>query len=53
MRNFVLVVLLTGLFAGCAPEIGSEEWCQALKDKNKADWAGREMKDFTKHCLFD
>ncbi len=48
------MVLITAviIFSGCSAEIGSEEWCQQMKDKNKGDWTASEAKDFTKHCIF-
>lgn len=53
MMRKLMVVLLFGFFASaCSPEIGSVEWCDALKEKDKADWTAREAADFTKHCLF-
>ena len=50
----VLMVLfiITSLTA-CAPEIGSEAWCQQMKDKPKGDWSSNEAADFAKHCLFN
>ena len=45
-----LVVWLAGLL-GCAPEVGSDKWCQQLKDKPKGDWSMNEATDFAKHCI--
>jgi len=42
---------LTVSLTGCAPEVGSEKWCAALKDKPKADWSANEAADFTKNCI--
>jgi hypothetical protein len=36
---------------GCAPEVGSEAWCKAMKDKPKGDWSTNEALDFSKHCV--
>lgn len=36
----------------CAPEVGSEKWCAAMKEKPKGDWTGSEAKDYGKHCIF-
>lgn len=47
---FCLLFLLN-ILAGCSPEVGSEEWCQEIKEKPKADWTAREAADYTKHCL--
>ena len=42
---------LTVSLMGCAPEVGSEKWCAALKEKPKGDWSANEAADFTKNCL--
>ena len=51
-----LLPLLAGLgllcFAvGCGPEVGSEAWCEDMKEKPKGDWTANEAADFAKHCL--
>lgn len=56
MRSFfwlpiVAVVLTLGLSA-CSPEVGSEDWCNELKEKPKGDWTANEASDFAKHCVF-
>lgn len=38
--------------SGCAPEVGSDEWCASLKEKPKGDWTSNELADFAKHCVF-
>jgi hypothetical protein len=52
MKKFITLILVAFFATGCAPKIGSEEWCAALKEKPKADWTATEAKDFTKHCIF-
>jgi hypothetical protein len=52
MKKFITLILVVFFATGCAPKIGSEEWCAALKEKPKADWTATEAKDFTKHCIF-
>ena len=42
--------LLFGLTA-CDPEVGSKEWCLAMKEKPAADWSTNEAADFTKNCV--
>lgn len=37
--------------AACAPEVGSPEWCEQMKEKPKGEWTANEMGDFTKNCL--
>ncbi|MDH5358071.1 MAG: DUF3012 domain-containing protein [Gammaproteobacteria bacterium] len=43
-----LLIMLTA----CSPEVGSEQWCTAMKEKPKGDWSANEATDFTKHCIF-
>jgi hypothetical protein len=50
-RLLTLIVTLT-LLAGCSPEVGSQAWCDQLKDKPKGDWTANEATDYAKHCLF-
>jgi hypothetical protein len=52
MKKFISVFIIGVLLTGCAPKIGSEEWCNDLKEKPKGDWTATEAKDFTKHCIF-
>jgi len=52
MKKFIGLFLSVFILAACAPTIGSEEWCSALKEKPKGDWTATEAKDFTKHCIF-
>ncbi|MGH1372908.1 MAG: DUF3012 domain-containing protein [Cellvibrionaceae bacterium] len=48
MSLMTSVLLLTA----CAPKVGSDDWCAALKEKPKGEWTANEAKDFAKHCLF-
>ena len=48
----ITLVLALGL-SGCAPEVGSEAWCQQMKEKPKGDWSANEAADFAKHCVFN
>ena len=36
---------------GCAPEVGSERWCESLDEKSKGDWTANEAADYARHCL--
>ena len=48
-----IIVLLAALplVAACSPEVGSEEWCKAMKEKPKGDLTANEVADFAKHCV--
>jgi hypothetical protein len=52
-RKIILAGLVTLGLTACAPEVGSEKWCEAMKDKPKGDWTANELKDFTKYCLLN
>lgn len=52
MKKLLSLAILSFVIIGCAPEIGSEEWCENLKEKPKGDWTTNEMADYTKHCIF-
>ena len=40
------------LVGGCAPEVGSEAWCDDLKEKPKGEWTANEAGEFAKSCVF-
>lgn len=52
MFSALLFLLVAVFLSGCAPEVGSDEWCLNLKEKPKGDWTANEATDFAKHCLF-
>lgn len=51
MKQLLLLATLM-LLAGCAPEVGSKAWCEAMDAKAKGDWTANEATDYAKHCLF-
>ncbi len=50
-----LSLLLTTVFVlsltGCT-KVGSDAWCENMKEKPKGDWSANEASDFAKHCVF-
>ena len=52
LRSTFAACLLLALSA-CAPEVGSERWCQAMEEKSKGDWTANEAMDYAKHCVLD
>jgi len=46
------LVAAAALAAGCSPEVGSDGWCEMMKEKPKGDWSANEAADYAKHCLF-
>ena len=55
MKNIFAAVAVIAIMAfstvACSPEVGSKEWCEKLKKKDKGKWTAEEAKDFAKHCL--
>jgi len=53
-RIALIATLLSFAFtaSGCSPEVGTPEWCKAMKEKAKGDWTATEAKAYAKHCLF-
>lgn len=49
--TLALAIPLLAVLAACAPEVGSERWCNNLKEKPKGDWSANEAIDFAKHCI--
>ncbi len=39
------------MLAACTPEVGSDGWCENMKEKPKADWSTNEAGSFAKHCI--
>ncbi len=40
------------MLVACAPEIGSDAWCESMVEKSKTDWATNEATEFAKNCVF-
>ncbi|NMM44635.1 DUF3012 domain-containing protein [Rhodospirillaceae bacterium KN72] len=40
------------LLTACEPEVGSEEWCQDIKERGVENVTAKEAADFTKNCVF-
>ncbi len=49
--RIVLVTMLISWLAACTPEVGSPEWCEKMKEKDKGDWTANEAKDYMKYCV--
>ena len=53
-KRILCGVVLTGvalMLSGCPAKVGSERWCQNMRDKPKTDWSTNEAVDFAKHCI--
>ena len=52
VNRSALLGALVFVLAACAPEVGSDAWCEDMKEKPKGEWTANEAADFTKHCVF-
>ena len=47
--------LMTGLlmfaFLGCAPEVGSDAWCEKMKETEAGEWSGNDAAAYAKNCI--
>jgi hypothetical protein len=53
-KKVLLVIFAVSplMLVGCAPEVGSDAWCEDMKAKPKGDWSSNDAADFAQHCLF-
>lgn len=51
-KRLLVAIAAVALVAGCAPEVGSKQWCEDLAEKPKGDWTANEAKDYASHCIF-
>jgi hypothetical protein len=52
LKKSISLIVMSLFITACSPEVGSKQWCEAMKEKPKGDWTANEAKDFTKHCIF-
>ena len=44
--------IISTFLSACSPDVGSEDWCNELKEKSKGEWTTNEIADYAKHCIF-
>lgn len=44
------LIAISVLISGC-DRVGSEAWCDAMKEKPKSEWTMGETGDYTKYCV--
>ena len=57
-KHFTLAFgVITGLFLssgsllGCAPQVGSDAWCEKMKETPKGDWSSNDFSAYAKNCI--
>lgn len=51
LLRLVALGAILALLTGCAPEVGSEQWCRMMDDKAKGDWTANEAAAYAKSCV--
>ncbi len=51
LARLASLAAIATLLAACSPAVGSEEWCNDLKQKPQGEWTANDAADFAKHCL--
>lgn len=53
MRSVMRAILIfvTIWLAACEPEIGSERWCENMREKPRGDWTANEALEFARSCV--
>ena len=54
-RLFALLgcLLVAGALTGCEPEVGSERWCDMMRDTPRGDWSTNDALDFARYCVLN
>jgi hypothetical protein len=46
------MLFLVSALAACAPEVGSDAWCEDMVETPKGDWSANDAAEFAKSCVF-
>ena len=46
-----LLVAVAAWLIACAPEVGSERWCEQMREKARGDWTANEALEFARSCV--
>jgi hypothetical protein len=49
---YAMFVLVPLGMAACAPEVGSDAWCERMEQTPKGDWTANQAADYARHCVF-
>ncbi len=51
LASIVFGLAAATVAAGCAPEVGSERWCETMRETPRGDWSTNNALDFARHCV--
>mgnify|MGYP001953922356 FL=1 len=46
-----MLLLASAALTACSDEVGTESWCNDMRDKPKTEWTTESAMDFAKHCV--
>ena len=52
MKEIMTTLSIALLLAACAPEVGSDAWCEDMDEKSKGDWSTNEATEYARSCVF-
>ena len=52
IKSDLILSIISIFIVSCSADIGSEEWCEELKEKPKDNWTANELTHYAKHCIF-
>ena len=52
IKSSLILSIMSVFPYACSAEVGSEEWCEELKEKSKSEWTANELTNYAKNCIF-
>lgn len=50
---WLAIAAVSAFLSACAPEVGSERWCEMMREKPRGDWSANEALDYARSCIID
>ena len=51
MRIIPFLAIIVFALTGCAPEVGSPEWCKKMSETPTGDWTANDAAEYAKSCV--
>ena len=51
IRGCVALSLLALTALACSPAVGSDAWCEKMKETPKGDWSTNDATEYAKNCV--
>ena len=51
MRKLTAISFAAMFLVACAPEVGTEKWCNKMDDTPKGDWTVNDGKAYAEYCI--